>query len=67
MQVNGVQQQRSLNSYYLIYRQSEQQAALYVCLCCYQKFCSEVRLWFAILLFADIYLYGNGMLDYGMR
>jgi hypothetical protein len=30
-------------------------------------YCSEVRLCFAMLLFANIYLYWNGMLNYDMR
>jgi hypothetical protein len=39
-----------------IQQQFEQQATLYSWFC-YQMYCSEVRLCFAMLLFANIYLY----------
>ena len=48
MLVGGVKRQGTLKSDCLIQQQFEQQATLYVRLCCYQIFCSEVRLWFAV-------------------
>ena len=67
MLVDGVKRQRTVNSDCLVHRPFEQQAASYIWLCCYQIFCSEVRLWFAILFFADIYLCRIGTFNYGMR
>jgi hypothetical protein len=57
MLVDGIKRQKTPNLDCLIHQQFEQQAAVYNWLCCYQIFCSEASLWFAILLFADIYLY----------
>jgi len=55
MLVDDVKQQGTLKSDCLIHQQFEQQATLHIRLC-WQIFCNEVRLCFATLVFADIYL-----------
>lgn len=56
MLVGGITRQGTLKSDCFIHQQFEQQATLYIRLCYSKILCSEVRLWFAILVCADIYL-----------